>query len=143
VGDVRESRKRRLELLRSQRRETWKELAKSLGYSSGSYLTQLMKGDRPFGEDVAREFESRLGLRPGWFDLGPSNGISETVEPVAIDLMADVATALIRITTSDKRLKLNDVQLRRIAGMAYVQAMKSGKVDEDYIKQLAALAGSG
>lgn len=142
MGDVHETRRKKLELLRSQRRETWKELAKALKYSSGSYLTQLMKGDRPFGEDVAREFESRLGLRPGWFDQN-SAGLAETAEPVAIDLVADVATTVIKVTGSDKKLKLNDAQLRRIVGMAYVQALKSGKVDEDYIKQLAALAGSG
>jgi hypothetical protein len=139
VGDVREMRRKKLELLRSQRRETWKELAKALKYSSGSYLTQLMKGDRPFGEDVAREFETRLGLRQGWFD----EDSSQTEQPVAIDLVADVATTVIKVTSSDKRLKLNDTQLRRIVSMAYVQATKSGKVDEDYIKQLAALAGSG
>lgn len=45
-------------------------VAKALGYSNGSFLSQLIGPNpiRPFTEKVARKIEEKLGLAPGYLD---------------------------------------------------------------------------
>lgn len=139
---IEETRRRKLELLKTQRGDSWKELAKALGFSNSSFLSQLRSGDRPFNEKTARKFEKKLGLRAGWFDEeGPTP--TGSPERVSTDLVADVYVAVRRVVDSEMRLKLTDSQLRRLSSMVYIHAVREGHVDEEYIRQLANLAGSG
>lgn len=142
MGDVQESRRKKLELLRSARQETWKELAKALGLSTSSFLSQLMSGEREFTEKTARKYEKKLSLKLGYFDEDPTEN-SGTVTHIDMEIVADAAVRVIRLSAQDRRAKLSDAQLRKIVGMAVVQASRDGGVNEEYIKQLLALAGSG
>jgi len=44
-------------------------LAARLGYTSGSYITQLLSDERSFTEVAARSIEQKLGLMFGWMDM--------------------------------------------------------------------------
>lgn len=141
MGDVQESRRKNFELVRSARGETWKELAKVLGVTS-SYLSQIMKGTRAFTEKSARVFERKLGLRSGYLDDDPSTVVG-TVTRIDTELLADVAVRVMQFISRDKHVKLSPIQTRKVISMTFIQATKDGSVDEAYIKQLVALAGSG
>lgn len=142
MEDVNATRRRRLELLRSQRNENWKELAKALG-TTASYISQIRSGTRELGEKTARKFERKLGLPNGWFDRSEGDDLQKSEKPFSTDLVVDVAMEVMRIADRELKMKLSPTQIRRIAGMAAVQAEKTGKVDSDYIRQLVSLTGSG
>lgn len=44
-------------------------LASKLGYTNGSYISQLLSVDRTFTEVAARSIEQKLGLAFGWMDM--------------------------------------------------------------------------
>jgi hypothetical protein len=45
-----------------------KGLGEALGYSNGSYISQLIGGRREVSEQTARVIEGRLNLVHGWMD---------------------------------------------------------------------------
>lgn len=61
------TRRANLQLLVDEHTNT--ALAAKLGYTNGSYISQLLKGDRPFTEVAARSIEAKLGLSFGWMDM--------------------------------------------------------------------------
>lgn len=46
-------------------------LGRALGYTSGSYISQMigLVPSRPVSEAIARTVESKLGLPAGWLDI--------------------------------------------------------------------------
>jgi hypothetical protein len=48
-----------------------KQLGAALGYSNGSYISQLLgtPPKRPLTETTARSIETKLGLSSGWLDM--------------------------------------------------------------------------
>lgn len=48
-----------------------KQLGMALGYSNGSYISQLLgtPPKRPLTETTARNIETKLKLSPGWMDM--------------------------------------------------------------------------
>jgi hypothetical protein len=48
-----------------------KQLGEALGYSNGSYISQLLgtPPKRPLTETTARNIEAKLGLACGWLDM--------------------------------------------------------------------------
>jgi transcriptional regulator with XRE-family HTH domain len=135
---VKERRRKRLELLVKQRNENWKELAKALGFKTGAYLSQIRSGVRELGEDTAREWERKLRLTPGWFDQDTSDA-APAVADVSPEMVANVAVTVRHVVERDLRGKITDSQFHRLVSLAYVQALKLGAVDEEYIRQLAGL----
>lgn len=45
-----------------------KGLGEALGYSNGSYISQLIGGRREVSEQTARQIEAQLNLVSGWMD---------------------------------------------------------------------------
>lgn len=65
-------RRENLELVRKARFKTNAALAETLGEGfSPSYISQLLKGHRGIGDDVADKIEERLGLPFGYLDSDP------------------------------------------------------------------------
>jgi len=112
------------------------ELAKRLGYSSHSYLSQLAgagKHTRLMGEKTARDIEEKLGLERWALDRPPG---SET--PFAGTdraLLADVMRA-VQHELDGAALKLDPRRQANLVAEVYEKSVPLGRVDQDYLKRL-------
>lgn len=58
------------------------EVGRALGYEDGSFVGQMLRGDRPVSEKTVRKAHALPGCR-GWFDrLRPETAPSVTPEPI-------------------------------------------------------------
>lgn len=107
-------------------------LAKLLGYSSPSYLSQMVgpAKTRPVTEKVARQIENRLRMPSGWLDKVHSdyattvdeNSVSETI-------------VLVGQLLSDSKVKTTPRQFAELVALA----QERGGLDETYIRRLISL----
>lgn len=106
-------------------------LAKKLGYNSGSYISQIAGRHpiRPISESVARFIERRLALPPGWLDH-ESCDANALVAEVARQVME--ATARLGHSTDASKVA-------EVVSLVYEQAVTTGTVDRDYIHRLLKL----
>lgn len=111
-------------------------LAKKLGHANGSYVAQLAgpNPSREVSEKVAREVETKLGLAVGYLDQAhqrppgsPQNGdISACVRAVGSVLR-------------DAGLRADPDRYAMLVQLAYDRLQLTGRLDEQYIKQLVQL----
>jgi len=115
-------------------------VAKALGYSNGSFLSQLIGPNptRPFTEKVARSIEERLALAPGWLD---SQVPLVAREPAPADYIAGVRAVA---TAADARgIKPTPTQFATLVALASVYMLPDGRVDQSVLDQLMQLIHNG
>lgn len=107
-------------------------LAKLLGYSSPSYLSQMV-GPRPtrqVTEKVARQIEGRLRMPGGWLD--------KTHDPYRTTLdegSVNETIVLVGQLLSDAKTKTTPRQFAELVALA----QERGGLDETYIRRLISL----
>jgi hypothetical protein len=109
-------------------------LAKMLGYSSPSYLSQMV-GPRPVRqvtEKVARGIEQRLRMPNGWLDKKHDSYVSRIDEGSVSDTIVLVGQML-----SDTGTKATPRQFAELVALA----QERGALDETYIRRLLSLLG--
>lgn len=114
-------------------------LAEKLKLSGPSYVSQLVGGIRPITEKTARKFERALGLTPGWMDA-PNTGSSGPQRAANIDdrLMVQ-AVGLVGAKLQESNLQLRPEKFAELVSLAYGDAVKNGKLDEQFIERLVQL----
>lgn len=102
-------------------------LAKKLGYSSGSYVSQVAgpTPSREIGEKPARAIEHMLGLPHGWMDREGGDPAPPT--GAQSPLVAEVVRAVMSTLEGDK-IKLSAEKTSELIVLAYEQACAVGKV---------------
>ena len=129
--DVFATRRRNLrDLIRQHEGAT--NLAKLLGYSSPSYLSQMV-GPRPsrqVTEKVARQIEHRLRMSPGWLDKAHGQYHSSVDEHSVSETIVLVGQML-----DDAKVKTTPRQFAELVALA----QERGALDETYIRRLISL----
>jgi DNA-binding transcriptional regulator YdaS (Cro superfamily) len=137
VADIHEVRRRNLKALVAQ----WDgptNLAKQIGYTGPSYVSQMVSGNRPITEKTARHIESKLELAPSWLDTVHPGAVS--ARPAALD-----ATSLARIisllTTAlqEASVKMQPAKFAELVAMVYEDAQERGRIDEKFINRVIGL----
>lgn len=111
-------------------------LAKKLGLSGPSYLSQLTRGTRPITEKTVRKLEKQLGLPAGWLD-----GVHEQKEqPAAIDeqLMRRVVL-MVGAVLEGLGVNPGAAKFADLVELVYEDAVSKKTVDEDFIRRLSKL----
>ena len=111
-------------------------LAKKLGHSNGSYLSQIA-GPHPrrdISERVAREIEQKLALRLGYLDQEHPDA------PVQIDdrFIAEAVRA-VAAEIRDAGLKPKPELFGKLVQLVYENAKTTGAIDEGFIRKLLEL----
>lgn len=112
-------------------------LAKKLGLSGPSYLSQLAHGTRPINEKTARKFEKQLDLPPGWLDRS-SVAQEENSQPVDASLVEHCVEKVGEVLAANS-VSVNPAKFAKLVGLAYVEARRQGVVERSYIEQLLPL----
>ena len=94
--DVRKIRVDNLNLLASMKEYGGNKasLARTLGYTTPSYLSQLTsdtKNSRPFTEQVARDIEAKLRLPSGWMDVDRKSQAAATSGEAVSEMMTKLS----------------------------------------------------
>ena len=113
-------------------------LARKLGYSGPSYLSQLVGSQKPITEKTARYVEKTLDLPPGWLDLDQHPGGQGKTERVDSSLVARVMLA-VGAALEDAGMRLSPARMADLVAFAYEHAVVGGAVDDEYIKKLVKL----
>jgi hypothetical protein len=113
-------------------------LAKKLGYSGPSYLSQLVGSQKPITEKTARYVESTLDLPPGWLDLDQHPDRQGKAERVNSSLVARVMLT-VGAAVEDAGLKLSPGRMADLVAFAYEHAVVDGAVDDECIRKLVKL----
>jgi plasmid maintenance system antidote protein VapI len=133
---IMENRRRNLRVLAEQ----WggvNGLAKKLGYSGGSYISQMTSGYRPITEKTARRIEKDLRIRPsGWMDEPHDLPIApaQIDEAVLIQIMRSVASVMDEVGIS-----ANISTQQRIVELVYENAKSTGRIDDEFIRRVVDL----
>jgi hypothetical protein len=122
-------------------------LAKPLGYSGPSYLSQMIgpQHNRPITEGTARHIEQALGLAIGWLDqdhgyfIEPTNGAASEPQTVPVDeplflQVADVLRPMLAETPLPKE------KAHAVFARVYAMAERTGSVDPEFARDLIRLA---
>lgn len=112
-------------------------LAKKLGYSGPSYISQLLGENRPVTEKTARSIETQLDLPVGWLDKAPE---SERLEPASVDV--DMVTKSVLAVGQALEREGSTVPPTRFADLVavtYEAAVRSGTVDQAWVDRLVRL----
>lgn len=111
-------------------------LAKKLGLSGPSYLSQLARGTRPITEKTVRKIERQLELPSGWLDR--IHGAKE--EPAAIDeqLMRRVVL-MVGAVLEGLGVNPGAAKFADLVELVYEDAVSKKTVDEDFIRRLSKL----
>lgn len=114
-------------------------LAKKLGHSNGSYIAQLAgpNPSRDVSEKVAREIESKLGLAVGYLDQ-QHDRVPGTLQNGDISACVRAVGTVLR----DAGLKADPDRYAMLVQLAYDRLQLTGRLDEQYIKQLVQLVGA-
>ena len=114
-------------------------LAKKLGYSSGSYLSQVAgpTPTRDISERVARAMEKLMGLPEGWLDQ-PGDPTEPPPSDVHVPLVAEVVRHVLAIVEDSGNRPPPD-KIAEVVTLAYEQAAATHKVDPDFVKRLLKL----
>lgn len=111
------------------------KLAKDLGYSNGTYLSQLIGANpiRHVTERVARSIEEKLGLPEGYLDGTPKEA------PGLNDDMLEASLRAVNIAAAELGQRPTPPQQAKLVALVYSQALASGMPDGAYIKRLMKL----
>lgn len=107
-------------------------LARRLGLSGPSFLSQITGGHRHLQEKTARRWEELLGLEAGWLDR-PREGLS--VRSVDLDLIVAVVHTVGRVAEHDSKT-VRPVQFAQVVVLAYEDALAKGRIDEQFVRRL-------
>ena len=111
-------------------------LAKKLGFSGPSYLSQMLSGLRPITEKFAIKAEQALELPQGW--LSTEQG--EKPKPAAVDdLMVANVVKLVGAALEDASVVIAPSKFADLVVLVYEEALRKGEPDEAFIKQLIKL----
>lgn len=113
-------------------------LAKHLGLSGPSYLSQLAGGTRPFSEKTARKFEEKLGLPLGALDAmeGAPAAFAGTDHSLIAASVRAVGEELGR-----HKITLSSQKFAELVAVVYEHAVSAnGKIDSVYISKVIKLA---
>jgi hypothetical protein len=115
-------------------------LAKKLGYSSGSYLSQVAgpTPTREISERVARAMEKLLGLPEGYLDREVDPAPSMPAVDVQAPLVASIVQCVLSVIEDSKQRPSAD-KIAEVVALAYEQAAASGKVDREFVQRLLRL----
>lgn len=111
-------------------------LAKKLGLSGPSYLSQLVSGHRPITEKTARQFEESLDLPLGWLD----DERHASGKPVKVD--DDLVTRVVMLVGAaleESKTAVKPAKFADLVAMAYEEAVRAGELSEQYVKRLIKL----
>lgn len=122
-------------------------LALKLQLSGPSYLSQLLSGTRPFTEKTARQYETKLGMKPGWFDSSPASVVSGDFPTAVSSASSDVdlvvnVTLAIQEALAAEGIKITDsmsVSRSRLIEDALEHARIAGKLEPGYLQRLVKL----
>ena len=111
-------------------------LAKKLGHSGPSYLSQLVNGKSPITEKVVRKIEQQLGLAEGTLDRKPGEGIpfSGADHPLLAASIRAVGEELERAGVEARSKKFSE-----LVAIVYEHAVKTGSIDPAYVQRLIRL----
>jgi hypothetical protein len=115
-------------------------LAKKLGYSSGSYLSQVAgpTPTREISERVARAMEKLLQLPDGYLDREEDPPSAPAVD-VQAPLVADIVHIVMDIIDSAPQ-RPSSSKIAEVVALAYEQASATGgKVDREFVRRLLRL----
>lgn len=125
--------------------EGMNELARQLGLTKGAYISQLLRPgtstpdgspDRKISEKVARKWEKKLGLAPGWMDN--KTGSAGSGAPLNSHLLAAVIKEVFGALKTAK-VNLNEEKLADLIAVQYASAAVTGQVDSGAIRTIVAL----
>jgi hypothetical protein len=113
-------------------------LAKKLGYSTGSYLSQVAgpTPSRDISENVARAMEKMLGLPDGYLDQEGPTPSSDVQAPLVAEVIRVVMAVL-----EDAGQRPSADKTAEVVSLAYERAAATGKVERDYVQRLLKLVG--
>lgn len=111
-------------------------LAKKLGHSGPSYLSQLVNGKAPITEKVVRKIEQQLALREFTLDAAPGEGV-----PFAGTDHALLAASIRAVGEELERVKKEPgaKKFSELVAITYEHAVKTGSVDPRYVQSLIRL----
>lgn len=111
-------------------------LAKKLGHSGPSYLSQLASGKSPITEKVVRKIEQQLGLPEFALDVKPGEGV-----PFAGTDHALLASSIRAVGEELERAKKEPgaKKFSELVAIVYENAVKTGSVDARYVQSLIRL----
>jgi hypothetical protein len=137
VADIHDVRKKNLKALVAQ----WDgptNLAKQLGYTGPSYVSQMVSGNRPITEKTARQIEAKLDLATGWLDAAHP-GVP-AARAAVLDT-ADLARIISLLTTAleEARVKMQPAKFAELVAMVYEDAQERGRIDEKFINRVIGL----
>lgn len=96
-------RRENLARVKRERFTTAAAMIEQLGEGFGSsYVSQLLRGHRGIGDDVADKIEERLGLPPDYLDI-------DMGDPALNDAMAEFATTYKALTPEGKAFLVNTI----------------------------------
>jgi hypothetical protein len=115
-------------------------LAKKLGYSSGSYLSQVAgpTPTREISERVARAMEKLLTLPDGYLDREDDAPTSVPAVDVQAPLVADIVRVVLDVI-DDSKQRPSGEKIAQVVALAYEQAAVTGHVDREYVRRLLKL----
>lgn len=116
-------------------------LAKELGYSNASFLSQ-MAGPSPMREVTeksARAFEKKLGLAEGYLDRESGSTGSPAASMGDVPLTVDVIRLVGRVL-EDEGMQLPPMRFADVVALALTDAVEhGGKVRSEMVKQVVRL----
>lgn len=110
-------------------------LAKKLGYSGPSYLSQLVGRHKPITEKTARYIEATLDLPAGWLDQEPQPDRHKVDAALVARVMLTVGRAV-----EDAGLRLPPARMADVVSFVYECAVERG-MDDDFVRRLVKLLG--
>ena len=112
-------------------------LAKKLGLSGPSYLSQLLSGLRPITEKCARKYESALDLPPAWMD---EEHDESKAKPAAVDSrLVTTVIKMVGAALEEAKAQVAPTKFSDLVAMAYEEALRYGQPSEEFIKRLIKL----
>lgn len=133
ASTTQQTRRKNLRALIRERGAT--SIAKRLGYSGPSYLSQMTgpSGRKPVSETTARFIEEQLLLPQGWLDMDHERAPQES--KLLSEVIVAIGTAL-----EKNGIILPPLRMAELVGLAYEHAAEHDRVDEKYIQRLVTLA---
>lgn len=129
--------RRRLNLKTLARQEDGPtNLARRLGYSGPSYISQMLSGHRKISEDAARTYEQKLNLPAHWLDQDHTT--QEQPAPVDTSLVS-LVVASVGASFSNAGIQPNPNKFAEAVAMVYEGASTSGEVDEQLVQRIIKL----
>jgi hypothetical protein len=108
-------------------------VARMLGLSGPSHLSQILSGHRPFTEKTARKFEAKLGMPEYSFDQREG----EDIPFAGLDMhMLGESARVIAEELKRAHMNLTSERYSRLVRVVYETSMQAGAVDRANVARL-------